>query len=121
MRHYLDPDLAEAKDAFLAMDFVCKRGWRKVIIQRDSSVVVATLSRDQEDSSSFANIVADIHASPSVLDQFSIYHIQGCGNLDAHEVARPSLKGPHSFTFLPDVYPTKCNILCNFLNKIVLI
>lgn len=99
----LDPSSVEAKAAHLAMDFARQQGWRKIVVEGDSSVVIlAATNNAQEDFSHFGHIVADIQALASCFDQLSYHYISRDGNRVAHEVARLSIWGSRVFTSLPD-------------------
>ncbi|XP_012850757.1 PREDICTED: uncharacterized protein LOC105970477 [Erythranthe guttata] len=97
----LDPTSAEAKAAYYAMIFAREKGWRKIIVEGDSSTVISSINGATEDRSMHGAIIADILVAKGWFDGFSARHINRKGNQVAHEVARLSLKGPNLLPNLP--------------------
>lgn len=95
----------EVKVDFLVMNFARKRDWRNIIINNDSSVVIATITIHQDDNLIFGNIITHIHALADCFDCLPFQHIRRCGNIATRRRARLSPKDHRSFVFLSELLP----------------
>lgn len=84
LHQFLEPDSAEAKAAFLAAEFASKQGWRKIIIEGDSRVVISAITNKHDDHSSFGHIVSDIRSLSSCFDLLSLTNTLAGAVMEQH-------------------------------------
>lgn len=84
LHQFLEPDSAEAKAAFLAAEFASKQGWRKIIIEGDSRVVISAITNKHDDHSSFGHIVSDIRFLSSCFDLLSLTNTLAGAVMEQH-------------------------------------
>lgn len=84
LHQFLEPDSAEAKAAFLAAEFASKQGWRKIIIEGDSRVVISAITNKHDDHSSFGHIVSDIRSLSSCFDMLSLTNTLAGAVMEQH-------------------------------------
>ncbi|KAK4487681.1 hypothetical protein RD792_005663 [Penstemon davidsonii] len=86
----LDPSSAEAMAALKALEFAREQNWNKIILEGDSSNIMAAIEGDVGSHTSYGNIIADIKRLASGFESFKVRHVFREGNRAAHELAKLS-------------------------------
>ncbi|XP_012845410.1 PREDICTED: uncharacterized protein LOC105965414 [Erythranthe guttata] len=97
----LDATTAEAMAALRAMEFARDHDMHRVILESDSSTIVAAIQGEGGYFFSFGHLIDDIKRLSSVFKDFKVCHVKKEGNRAAYEIAKLSLRS----TFTADVFP----------------
>jgi len=84
----MDPMVAEALGAWIAVKFGCELGFTQVHLEGDSLNVVSILKKTGPCCTSLGHLIEDTRLWLQRLDPFCVYHVRRDANLVAHRVAK---------------------------------
>ncbi|XP_012836236.1 PREDICTED: uncharacterized protein LOC105956874 [Erythranthe guttata] len=105
---FIDPTSAEAMAALKAMEFAQNHRWSRVVLECDSSTIVAAIAGEFGSRTIYGNVIDDIKRLASTFEVFKIRHVKREANRAAHEIAR-----------LSSIDSFMSNVLPNFIIDIV--
>jgi ribonuclease HI len=91
-RGCLEPTMAEARAALLAISLCKTRGLNRIIFEGDAQVVIKAIHSEEVDGSCLGVIVADIKSELQAFPQWRLAFVRREGNEMAHFLSREATK-----------------------------
>ncbi|XP_012848396.1 PREDICTED: uncharacterized protein LOC105968309 [Erythranthe guttata] len=101
LKQNLDPVVAEAMAALKAVKFALARQFFRIVLEGDSSTLVAAIRCKEGLRTSYGNLIADIKRLATHFEEFEVCYVKRDGNRAAHEIARLSSMSTFSANVLP--------------------